>query len=76
MMDSMCKTAEEFYQELGIPYRIVNIVSGMHFIISNLEKDNTPPFLDVSITHGPRGGGGYSYIFLFGSVPLNRVSFL
>eukprot|EP00112_Aurelia_sp_Birch-Aquarium-sp1_P006053 Seg1677.2 transcript_id=Seg1677.2/GoldUCD/mRNA.D3Y31 product="Serine-tRNA ligase cytoplasmic" protein_id=Seg1677.2/GoldUCD/D3Y31 len=28
MMDSMCKTAEEFYQELGIPYRIVNIVSG------------------------------------------------
>ena len=29
MMESMCSTAEEFYQELEIPYRIVNIVSGM-----------------------------------------------
>ena len=29
MMDLMCSTAEEFYQELEIPYRIVNIVSGM-----------------------------------------------
>jgi len=28
MMESMCSTAEEFYQELEIPYRIVNIVSG------------------------------------------------
>ena len=29
MMELMSKTAEEFYQELEIPYRIVNIVSGM-----------------------------------------------
>ena len=29
MMEQMCKNAEEFYQELEIPYRIVNIVSGM-----------------------------------------------
>ncbi|XP_072886597.1 serine--tRNA ligase, cytoplasmic [Hemitrygon akajei] len=28
MFDEMIKTAEEFYQSLGIPYRIVNIVSG------------------------------------------------
>eukprot|EP00795_Rhopilema_esculentum_P000654 gene654-10360_t len=28
MMEHMCKNAEEFYQELEIPYRIVNIVSG------------------------------------------------
>ena len=28
-MDSMCQTAEEFYQGLEIPYRIVNIVSGL-----------------------------------------------
>ncbi|XP_066559136.1 serine--tRNA ligase, cytoplasmic [Amia ocellicauda] len=28
MMDEMIGTAEEFYQSLGIPYRIVNIVSG------------------------------------------------
>ena len=26
--DEMIGTAEEFYQSLGIPYRIVNIVSG------------------------------------------------
>jgi len=26
--DEMIATAEEFYQSLGIPYRIVNIVSG------------------------------------------------
>lgn len=29
MFDEMIGTAEEFYQSLGIPYRIVNIVSGM-----------------------------------------------
>uniref|UniRef100_A0A8C5M8X8 serine--tRNA ligase n=1 Tax=Leptobrachium leishanense TaxID=445787 RepID=A0A8C5M8X8_9ANUR len=28
MFDEMIQTAEMFYQELGIPYRIVNIVSG------------------------------------------------
>ena len=28
MMDEMIANAEEFYQSLGIPYRIVNIVSG------------------------------------------------
>lgn len=28
MFDEMIGTAEEFYQSLGIPYRIVNIVSG------------------------------------------------
>ncbi|XP_063990677.1 serine--tRNA ligase, cytoplasmic [Diachasmimorpha longicaudata] len=28
MMDEMIKNAEEFYQDLNIPYRIVNIVSG------------------------------------------------
>ncbi|KAG9485357.1 serine--tRNA ligase, cytoplasmic [Eleutherodactylus coqui] len=28
MFEEMIKTAEEFYQALGIPYRIVNIVSG------------------------------------------------
>ncbi|XP_058859747.1 serine--tRNA ligase, cytoplasmic-like [Acipenser ruthenus] len=28
LMDEMIGTAEEFYQTLGIPYRIVNIVSG------------------------------------------------
>ena len=27
-VDEMIGTAEEFYQSLGIPYRIVNIVSG------------------------------------------------
>lgn len=30
MFDEMISTAEGFYQALGIPYRIVNIVSGMH----------------------------------------------
>lgn len=30
MFDEMIGTAEEFYQSLGIPYRIVNIVSGKH----------------------------------------------
>ena len=28
MMDEMIKTAEEFYKFLGLPYRVVNIVSG------------------------------------------------
>ncbi|KAJ8673714.1 hypothetical protein QAD02_004976 [Eretmocerus hayati] len=28
MMEEMIKNAEEFYQELNIPYRVVNIVSG------------------------------------------------
>lgn len=28
MMEEMIKNAEEFYQSLGIPYRVVNIVSG------------------------------------------------
>lgn len=28
MFDEMIGTAESFYQSLGIPYRIVNIVSG------------------------------------------------
>lgn len=28
MFDEMIATAEEFYQSLGIPYHIVNIVSG------------------------------------------------
>lgn len=28
MFDEMIGTAEEFYQSLGIPYRVVNIVSG------------------------------------------------
>ena len=28
MMEEMIKTAESFYQALGIPYQIVNIVSG------------------------------------------------
>ncbi|XP_057333863.1 serine--tRNA ligase, cytoplasmic [Microplitis mediator] len=28
MMDEMIANAEEFYQDLGIPYRVVNIVSG------------------------------------------------
>lgn len=28
MMESMCEAAEEFYKELEIPYRVVNIVSG------------------------------------------------
>lgn len=28
MFDEMIGTAEEFYQTLGIPYRVVNIVSG------------------------------------------------
>ena len=27
-MDEMIGNAEEFYQSLGIPYRVVNIVSG------------------------------------------------
>ena len=29
-MDEMIGNAEEFYQALGIPYRVVNIVSGTH----------------------------------------------
>lgn len=28
MMDEMISNAESYYQALGIPYRIVNIVSG------------------------------------------------
>lgn len=28
MMEEMLSNAEEFYQSLGIPYRVVNIVSG------------------------------------------------
>lgn len=29
MFEEMIATAEEFYQSLGIPYHIVNIVSGI-----------------------------------------------
>lgn len=29
MFEEMITTAEEFYQSLGIPYHIVNIVSGI-----------------------------------------------
>ena len=28
MMEEMIRNAEDFYQELNIPYRIVNIISG------------------------------------------------
>jgi seryl-tRNA synthetase len=35
MFDEMIATAEEFYQSLGIPYHIVNIVSGMEPLISS-----------------------------------------
>ena len=28
MQDEMIKTAEEFYQSLGFPYHVINIVSG------------------------------------------------
>lgn len=28
LMETMLKNAEDFYQSLGIPYRVVNIVSG------------------------------------------------
>lgn len=31
MFDEMITTAEDFYQSLGLPYRIVNIVSGQSF---------------------------------------------
>ena len=31
MFDEMIANSEEFYQTLGIPYRIVNIVSGAEF---------------------------------------------
>lgn len=34
MFDEMIGTAEEFYQSLGIPYRIVNIVSGLYTLPS------------------------------------------
>lgn len=30
MFDDMISNAELFYQQLGIPYRVVNIVSGTH----------------------------------------------
>ena len=33
MMDEMIGNAEEFYQSLGIPYRVVNIVSGERQVI-------------------------------------------
>lgn len=35
MFDEMITTAEEFYQSLGIPYHIVNIVSGTEALISS-----------------------------------------
>lgn len=35
MFDEMIGTAEEFYQSLGIPYRIVNIVSGYCYCCIN-----------------------------------------
>jgi len=33
MMDEMIANAEDFSRALGIPYRIVNIVSGQHSLI-------------------------------------------
>jgi hypothetical protein len=33
MFEEMIATAEEFYQSLGIPYHIVNIVSGRGLLI-------------------------------------------
>ncbi len=33
MFDEMIQTAEGFYQTLGIPYQIVNIVSGNTFCV-------------------------------------------
>lgn len=38
MFDEMIGTAEEFYQSLGIPYRIVNIVSGITMLFKQLPK--------------------------------------
>lgn len=42
MFEEMIGTAEEFYQSLGIPYHIVNIVSGMELRI--------PPFSPFCIS--------------------------
>ena len=56
-MDEMIGNAEEFYQSLGIPYRVVNIVSGREE-----SKD-----IDVRGHYkggqgaGGRGQGNYSY---------------
>lgn len=44
MFDEMIGTAEEFYQSLGIPYRIVNIVSG--------ESGTRPPSHSVFCSSG------------------------
>ena len=41
MFDEMIANSEEFYQALGIPYRIVNIVSGMRF---TLKRDTCTVF--------------------------------
>jgi hypothetical protein len=33
MQEEMIATAEEFYQSLGFPYHVINIVSGMIIVI-------------------------------------------
>lgn len=49
MFEEMITTAEEFYQTLGIPYHIVNIVSGTSL-----------PVLQPTVISGPtqRNGSG------------------
>jgi len=39
MMDEMIANAEDFSRALGIPYRIVNIVSGQHSPIINTNNN-------------------------------------
>ena len=62
MMDEMIANAEEFYQSLGIPYRIVNIVSGKEG-----DREWNIKFVCVwrgcvYVCVGVGGGGGFSYV--------------
>jgi len=41
MMDEMISNAEDYNRALGLPYRIVNIVSGLHFTVITYRKKSS-----------------------------------
>jgi seryl-tRNA synthetase len=66
MMDEMIANAEDFYKDLGIPYRIINIVSGAlnHAASKKLDLEAWFP-----------GSGKLVLIFLSISLPLQYMQY-
>ena len=67
-MDEMINNAEEFYQALGIGYRIVNIVSGVCLGVSVCMSMRV--YIHTSHMQGfLRGGGGGEICHLLAHTP-------